>query len=74
MGIKFGEIDSSQILENEYRIGVLERLFEWFLQNNVNVKRPNKAEIDVIRTEVISVLQQKYPNSGIKLKGGTQNA
>lgn len=31
MGIKFGEIDASQVLENEYRIQILERIIEKIL-------------------------------------------
>lgn len=68
MGIKFGEIDSSQILENEYRIGVLERILDWFMQHNTQLTLPSTTDINAIRADVIKILQQKYPNSGIKLK------
>ena len=36
MGIKFGEIDAGQILNNEFRIGVLEGILEWILNKNHN--------------------------------------
>lgn len=64
MGIKFGEIDASQILNNEYRIGVLELLFE---KINSGQKVGN-AELQEIRKTVVEGLQKKYPNSGIELK------
>lgn len=71
MGIKFGEIDATQIIENEYRIGVLERIIELILQrSSITVIKPN--EIQAIRDNVIIQLQKKYPNSGIALKGGSQ--
>ena len=68
MGIKFGEIDSSQILENEYRIGVLEGLLEFILNNNPSMVKPTTEQILGIRSSVVGTLQKKYPNSGIILK------
>jgi len=69
MGIKFGEIDANQILQNEFRIGVLEKLLEWTL-NNSPMTRPSLKEIKEIKKSVIMQLQQKYPKSGIEYKGG----
>lgn len=68
MGIKFGEIDSSQIIENEFRIGVLESLLEYILNHNVNISKPSADQINEIRNSVIEVLKKKYPNSGIERK------
>jgi hypothetical protein len=70
MGIKFGEIDANQILENEYRIGVLERLLQWIVNNNPTLNGPPPAVVQEIRREVISQLQRKYPKSGIELREG----
>ena len=70
MGIKFGEIDANQILENEYRLGVLEKLLERLLNNNPNMVRPNAKAIIEIRHEVIEILKAKYPKSGIEFKEG----
>ena len=64
MGIKFGEIDANQILENEYRIGVLEAIVEK-LANKQNVDDAVLAEI---KSSVIAKLNEKYPKSGLKLK------
>ncbi|WP_043766593.1 hypothetical protein [Algiphilus aromaticivorans] len=67
MGVKFGEIDSSQILDNEFRILVLERVVDHLLTSN-----PTGAlglDIQNIRKDVLEVMKKKYPNSGIELKG-----
>jgi len=70
MGVKFGEIDASQILENEYRIGVLEGIVNWILTNNTAfVGQLSEGQLDVIRDDVVARLQKKYPNSGIQLGG-----
>ena len=68
MGITFGEIDANQILENEFRINVLERLLDWILQNNALRVQPDERVIHEIKKEVVKLLQKKYPNSGIELK------
>jgi trans-aconitate methyltransferase len=69
MSVKFGEIDVSQILENEYRIGVLEGIVDWMLTNNSGfVKNLTPEEMKKIRQRVVERLQQKYPKSGIELR------
>lgn len=68
MGIKFGEIDATQILENEFRIGVLEELVEFLLNNNINITKPQQEDIKNMKKKVIEKLTRKYPNSGIKFK------
>ena len=65
MSIKFGEIDASQILDNEFRINVLERLLEWILNNNFSLTKPTEEQLNKIREEVVENLKRKYPNSGI---------
>jgi hypothetical protein len=70
MGIKFGEIDANQILDNEFRLGVLERLLEGMLNANPNLKKPTANELQDIRKQVIGELKKKYPNSGIEFKNG----
>ena len=66
MGIKFGEIDASQILDNEFRILVLERVVDKILSANPAVA--GTLDIAAVRNEVIEILKKKYPNSGIGLK------
>lgn len=69
MGIKFGEIDASQILENEYRIGVLEGIVDWILANNsAFVQQLTPEVMNEIRQGVVRRLRQKYPKSGIELQ------
>ena len=68
MGIKFGEIDSSQILDNEFRIGVLERLLEHIMNSNPSIIKPSKEVVEGMRNSAIEVLKKKYPNSGIERK------
>jgi len=67
MSVKFGEIDSSQILDNEYRINILERVIDILITENP--KAAEKINITQVREDVVKDLQGKYPNSGIKLKG-----
>lgn len=67
MGIKFGEIDSNQILLNEWRIGVLENIVDKLIKNNPNLIGITQIEMDEINKRVVSDLQKKYPKSGIEL-------
>lgn len=69
MGIKIGDIDiANQTLENEFRIGVLERLLENVLNSNSGIIKPTQIQLDQIRKQVVQQLQKKYPNSGIDFK------
>jgi hypothetical protein len=72
MGVKFGEIDASQILENEFRINVLEAILDRLIQRNPLAFHISPQEIEQIRQNVVTKLQRKYPNSGIGLKQGPQ--
>lgn len=67
MGVKFGEIDANQILDNEFRIMVLERVVERLLE--ANPAAVASLDMGTIRKEVVNNLQKKYPNSGISLMG-----
>lgn len=66
MGIKFGEIDATQIIENEYRIGILEHVLNLILQR-VPGAFVSPEEMGQIQNAVITRLKAKYPNSGIGL-------
>jgi hypothetical protein len=65
MSIDFGGIKSEQIIENEFRIMVLENIVEQLL--NKNEQALTNFDISVIKAQVIAILQKKYPNSGIDL-------
>ena len=69
MSIKFGEIDASQIIDNEFRIRAAEEILQWILNNNSSLTKPTQADIETIRQSVIAGLQKKYPNSGVTYKG-----
>lgn len=68
MGIKFGEIDANQILEDEFRINVLERTLDWIINHNGLRVSPSEQDVLQIKREVVKLLRKKYPNSGIELK------
>ena len=69
MGIKIGDIDiAQQTLDNEFRLGVLERLLEKIVNSNPGLTKPNQDELNQLRQEVVEQLKKKYPNSGIELK------
>jgi|SaaInl85LU_5_DNA_1037374.scaffolds.fasta_scaffold02584_8 hypothetical protein len=67
MGVKFGDIDANQILENEFRIGVLEHVIDALTRTNPGLSL-TKKEIEDIRENVANGLKRKYPNSGIEYK------
>lgn len=69
MGVKFGEIDSGQILENEFRIAVLEATLEGLMNNNPDLKLPTQYDLKDIQNQVLEKLKKKYPNSGLALRG-----
>lgn len=64
---KVGDIDPGQVLENEYRIAVLEEIVQ-LLVAKVGSKALSQKEVREIRKKVVARLQEKYPNSGITLK------
>ncbi len=68
MAIKFGEIDVTQILDNEYQVRVLARIVEWMKVQNPNLKMPDLDELTQIRKAVVEELQTKYPSSDIKYR------
>lgn len=65
MGIKFGEVDTAQILQNEFSIMVLEKVVDTL----AHAAGTPTIDIDGIRRKVLAELQKKYPKSGIEYKG-----
>ena len=59
MAIKFGEIDTSQILQNEFRIMVLEKIVEKLINQSPGAAR--LIDVKEIREAVVAQLQEKYP-------------
>ncbi|MNT87273.1 hypothetical protein D3C72_2276700 [compost metagenome] len=68
MSAKFGDIDISQILDNEFRIGVLENVIDLLVRKNSAMQGFTQREIDDIRISVANSLKVKYPNSGIEYR------
>jgi hypothetical protein len=69
MGLKLGGIDIGQIIENDFRISVLEHLLEWILKTNEGqIIPPSKQVVDEIRQKVFKDLQKRYPKSGLSMK------
>jgi len=69
MGLKISGIDIGQVIENDFRISVLEHLLEWLLKTNEGrIIPPSKQEIDEIRQKVFNDLQERYPNSKLSMK------
>jgi hypothetical protein len=67
MGIKIGDIDiANQIIDNDFRIGVLEKILEKLLNSNKNLVLPTQTEIEEFRVKTATELKVKYPNSGIE--------
>jgi hypothetical protein len=66
MGVKFGEIDAAQILDNEYKVKLVARILELLFSKNPQLGL-TKEEIEEIKADIEKELQKKYPNSGIKL-------
>lgn len=71
MAIKFGEIDATQILENEYRIRVLEGIVDWILANNTAwVEELTPRVMSEIRENAVGRLREKYPKSDVRFRVG----
>jgi len=68
MGVKFGEIDSAQILDNEFRIIVLESALDKLTRKNPKFVGLTQDEIENIRENAAEALKKKYPKSGIEYK------
>lgn len=69
MGISIGGIDlTDSVINAEFRIGILERIVDRL----VRAAPPGtvtETDLRLIRLEVITALQKKYPQAGITSKG-----
>ncbi len=68
MGTKSGEIGASQIVQNEFRIRVLEELVHYLTNNTPGLKKPTNKQINDMKKRAAERLKIKYPKSNIKLK------
>ncbi len=68
MSVKFGDIDiAKQILENEFFNVCFDIVIKFLQTHNPDMKFPDKDDWVNIRKDALKILQDKYPNSGIKL-------
>ena len=70
MSIKIGDFDiANGLLDNEFRIGVLEKLLEKIVNSNgAALRLPTQQEVEDMRRKTAEELKIKYPNSGIEYK------
>ncbi len=67
MAIRFGEIKAEQILENEFKIAVLEKTISWIVvRNEGRLRLPPPEVMEAFRSEIVSRMKEKYPHSGIE--------
>lgn len=67
MAIRFGEIRAEQILENEFKIAVLEKTLSWIVvRNEGRLRLPTPEVMEAFRLEIVSRMKEKYPRSGIE--------
>jgi len=59
MGIRLGEIDSNQILQNEFRIGVLEKLVEKILNRSPGII--NLEDMQMAKKDTVGELRKNIP-------------
>ncbi len=66
MAIKIDNVDMiSQIIENEFKIKVLEKLVDSILSANPNIL--SEEEIKALKTKTLKDMQEKYPASSLEL-------
>jgi hypothetical protein len=70
MSIQIGDINIvNQLLDSEFRIGVLEKMLEKIINDNHTTLRiPNQTDLDIFRKKTAEELKAKYPNSWIEYK------
>ncbi len=70
MSIKISDFSSTnEPIDNELRIGVLEKLLEKIINTNrINIRIPTQQDVEEIRRETAEELKRKHFNSGIENK------
>lgn len=67
MEIIIGDIDLAQsAIDSEYKIIVLENLFELLINKSGGQNLVSTQEVDNIREMAFTKLKEKYPNSGLE--------
>ena len=68
--MKIGDIDvGSQLLDNEYRIILLEKFLQFILDNNQDkLVMPDSLQYENMKKNAVEDLNKKYPTLGLKYK------
>lgn len=67
MSITVGGIDLTvSIINLEYEMNRTQRLLEWILKSNPNLRAPTPQILAQIDAEAIAALQKKFPEAGIQ--------
>lgn len=67
--MKIGDINVVEsIINTEIRLAVLERAFDFVMNNNYSLTKPSKQDIANFREQALKDLQTRYPNMGIQAK------
>lgn len=67
--MQIGDVNVVQVIfDYEVRLGILEKVIEFVVNNNSSLSKPSQSVIDRFRNESIAELQKKYPNMGIQPK------
>lgn len=69
MSMRIGDVEvDSEIIQQQYRIGVLEKVVEVMLNSFPRIGGLiSQQQMLEIRRSVVAELQKKYPNSNVKL-------
>lgn len=67
--MQIGDINVVEsIINTEIRLAVLERVFDFVMNNNYSLTKPSQQDIENFRKQAIKDLQSRYPNMGIQAK------
>jgi hypothetical protein len=70
MSEKNASIELTQIVQNEWRIKVLELLVEHIVNNNPGINTPDQDRLQAIQKRAAKELAKKYPGAGIEFTPG----
>lgn len=67
--MKIGDIDvTNSILNLEHDVLLMQKMLNYILVNNSNIKFATKIDVEKFEKEIILNLQSKYPSMGIQMK------
>jgi hypothetical protein len=67
MSIKIGDIEvAKEIIDLHYQVIRTQLILDFILNNNLITNRPDQARLRTIDDEALRLIQNKFPNMGIK--------